>query len=604
MSTLALTPEAPVSNRTRRQQGLSSPSRAARPRRMQWTPLASVAAALLVIVASFGVWQINQPPSEPPLAPQMAAITSGDDVAQVVATPDATAVVDESGNRSIPIVQHVDEQPMDGPVIWLTNAGDVMYDDGTEVTTIATEVTSVQPGMPNIIRLSSEGEETTDREGNPVTPNTLTYYNLLTGETLVDDGSFSSYLGSPDGYGPLDVGTIADAPREWSIVNFETMQSESIAELTGGQFRSSDSITVNIAANHSAVAIGTSQYESEGSAVLMQQSGLPGEVAVIPADLSGATWVAVPDTMPTVNNISLSPDGTALAFISNPFGVEGSTTTISVVDVQSGEEIVRTEPMPRTHGAFFQWIEDDTAFIVVNGTTIERHTLDGSDPTVLLEAEGSLMLMPRIGVTDVLHVMVTSADITISTPEPSTTQFLIINTATGETISIDGEPWFMGTSSPVQYSTSLAPVAVSQDGLTATLVHPITGEEYPDLVADVDDPMSRPDFESEEGVGYYSLETVRYTQAAPISIVQLADGNIAIFTTTQDSFEARLVDVPEELSGQQLYLSPDGRHLIAGNSWSMGEGDTMWVLDLSEETNEWMQLPPDTLIFFADVRED
>ena len=58
MSTLALTPEAPVSNRTRKQQGLSSPPRAGRARRMQWTPLASVAAALLVIIACYGVFTL------------------------------------------------------------------------------------------------------------------------------------------------------------------------------------------------------------------------------------------------------------------------------------------------------------------------------------------------------------------------------------------------------------------------------------------------------------------------------------------------------------------------------------------------------------------
>lgn len=603
MSTLALTPEAPVSNRTRRQQGLSSPSpRAPRARRIAWTPLASIAAAALVIIASFGVWHVNQTPTEPPLAPQMAGITSGDDIAQVAATPDATAVTDESGSYSIPIIQHVDEQPMDGPVIWLTNAGDVMYDDGTEVTTIQTDVEAVMAGSPNILQVVTEGEETTDRQGNPMTPFVVTYYNVLTGDSLVDDGSFSSYLGSPDSFGPLQVLTIADAPNQWSIVNFKTMESKSIAELTGGQFRSSESITVNAAPDHSAIAIGTSQYESEGSAILMHQSGLPGEVAVISADLNDVAWVKVPDDMPAVNNISLSPGGDSLALISNPFLGEGMSTVISIVDVQSGEELVRTEQLEKTRMAFFQWVEDGEAFIAVNGATIERYALDGSAPTVLLEAEGSLMLMPRMGLSDLLHVMVTSVDLEATAADPESTQFVILNTATGETVVVEGEPIFRGLSSPVQFITTLAPVPVKQEDGSRKLIHPVTGEVFGQIEQqDTGTPVA-----SDPNVLEIPGSPVASAAQSPVSVVKVNDRTIQVFTTTEQGFDVEEIDLPGDVDTSRLHLSPDGRYLIAGESpGRVLESDSGWaILDLHNPHAGWKQSDGGQMLTFLEVRKD
>lgn len=602
MSTLALTPEAPVSNRTKRQQGHYSPPRAPKPRRMQWTPLASIAAAALVIIASFGVWFTSGNDSAPPPEPrQVAGIVPTGDIAQAPATPEATAVVDESGNRSIPIIQHVDEQPMDGPVIWLTNAGDVMYDDGTEITTIATEVQAVMAGSPNIIQLVTVGEETTDREGNPVTPQVLNYYNVLTGESFVDDGSFSSYLGSPDSFGALQVLTIADAPHQWSVVNFETMQTESIADLTGGQFRSSESITVNTAPDHSAIAIGTSQYESEGSAILMHQSGLPGEVAVIPADLNGVTWVKVPDDMPTVNNISLSPGGMALALISNPFHDEGASTVISIIDVESGEEIVRTEPFEKTRMAFFQWVEDGEAFIAVNGATIERYALDGSEPTVLLEADGSLMLMPRMDIPDVLHVMVTSSDLTTAKADPASTQFVILNTASGETTTVEGEPIFRGLSSPVQFITTLAPVPVKQEDGSRTLVHPVTGEVFGQLEQhDSGTPVA-----SDANVLEVPRTPVTSAAQAPVSVVRASDRTIQVFNTTTEGFDVDEIDLPGDIDISKLYLSPDGRYLIAGDSpGRVVESDSGWaILDLNNPDSGWKQSNGGQMLTFVEIRE-
>ena len=609
MSTLAIAPEAPMSNRTRRQQSPASPRRTPARRRMQWTPMASVAAAVLVVLASVGIWRINTMPDEslPPLAPQVAGITSGDDVALVSATPEATAVEDESSAVSIPIVQHVDEQPFDGPVIWLTTAGEVMYDNGSgEVTTIATGALQVMPQTTNVVKVTKDdpSKDWTDKDGTEYEGHTTTYHHLLNGKTLVDDGSFSSYLGGPNTFGPLTVLTIADAPKEWSIVNFDTMESKSISELTGGQYRSSDSITIAVSEDFSTIAIGTSQYESEASANLMKPSGMPGEVAVISSDLTDTMWVSVPDGMPAVGNISLSPDGSKIALISDDRSVDGSSMTVSVVDTSTNEELLRTEQIDSYPFSNFQWVSNGDAFVVISANSVQRFPIDGSDPTTLLESDGSIRQMPRMFNSELIYLEVSSVDPGVSTPEPTTTELVILNATTGETIHVQGDPWDKGMSLPVTIATNLAPIPVSQDGLTADLVHPLTGEVLSDVVANVDDPMLRPDFEPVEGQAYNRFVPVQTAFGAPVSAVLLADGSMAIITISEDSFVTRAVERPEGSEDMQINLSSDGRYLVIGNSWSIEDSDPVWVLDLSNENAEWKQFDASTPVYFTDATSD
>ena len=609
MSTLALTPEAPVSNRTRRQQGLSSPPpppRSAKPRRMAWTPLASIAAAVLVVIASFGVWHFNQAPTEPPLAPQMAGITSGDDVAQVDAKPDAAAVVGESGNYSIPIIQHVDEQPMDGPVIWLTTSGDVMYDNGTEVQTLASDVKFVQPSMTNILMFTRNGEEIVNKDGVPVTPSEPSFYNLGTGETLgfthTSSGSGASL------HGQLGIRQVETAPNLWSVVNFDTMEWVTLNDLTGGQFPTSGTLSTSLSADGSAIAIASSQYQTESSSLLMQQTGLPGEIAVIPADLSEPTWVKVPDGVPPIGNMSLSQDGSKIALISGERFRGGSNMTIAVVDVETGDLLFRTQRVESSTFSHFQWVNDGNDFVIVADKTVQLYSLEGeeeSEPTVIYETEGTLVLMPQIGESHLLHLHESSVDLATQTPTPETSQLVILNTDTQESVSIEGEPWFPGLMFPEQMTRSLAPIPVSKDGETAILVHPITEEVYPDLLADVYDPIKDPDFDPETSTAIYVRNVVTTADQAPTSAVALADGNLAVFDTTEDSFTARVIERPEGAENKQIQLSPAGDYLTIGATWeTQNENDTFFMLNLTDPDSEWIQGEPGQMLAFIEIRED
>lgn len=598
MTTLAITPDHPVSNRTKRLQASQAPSSHRKRSRLQWTPLASLAAAILVVLAGIGGWRSLSYDATPPtpVAREVAGLApQGVDVSQLAATPEATP--DTSAVTTVPIFQVVDEQPMEGPVIWLTSAGVLYYDDGSgSVTVIAEGVENVMNQATNVISYNTNdpAKNRTTKEGTNVTGTTMTYYNLISGQTLIDDGTFSSYLGDPNSFGPLRVLTIADAPNEWSVVNFETMQSKSLSVITGGQYRSSDSITVSVSEDFSTIAVGTSQYESESSAILYQQSGLPGDVAIMSADFNTVRWVAVPDNMPAVGNMALSPDGSKIALIAS----DSSTMVIAIMDVVTGKELTRSETAADSSSTL-QWLPDGSGYITVAPGGVMQWSLDGSEPTALLESEGSIVQLPSMRGSEMMYLMVSNTN----DQEKTVAQLIVLDPAAGTKIVIEGRPWFMGMSTPTQFSVGLSPIPVVQtDGSTdAILVHPITGEIIPDLMANTYDPMFDPEFTPVADQTYGLVQAVTTAQLAPVSAVVLTSGEIAIVTTTADAVETRIVTLPADAADKQLLLSEDGHYLTAGAAWESSDGESFYMLDLSNKNSEWVQGVPGTRIDFVKI---
>lgn len=594
MNTLSLAPERPVSNRTRKQQ--SPPVHVHPPtgRNHGWMPLASIAAAALILLASFGIWRsIDTGSAIPPGSRQVAGLAPTNLAPMALATPETGSV--QTTNRSIPIVQPIDEQPMDGPVIWLTTNGEVMYDDGLAVTTLATNASQVTPVGANVVQIiiDDPDKDITTKDDHTYDGYAVIYHNLLSGEELTDDGTFSSYLGGPNTFGSLRIGTIADAPNEWSIVNFDTMQSVAISSLTGGQFPSQESISVAVSDDLSTIAIAASQQESEASAIVMRQSGLPGDVAVIPASLDSVQWVSVPEGLPAIGNILLSPDGSQMVFISADNGRDSSTMTASAVEIASGDELVRTDTIVSTRPNNFQWVNNGASFVMVSNEQMIRYELDGSEPTIVFEAEGDMMLMPTFGDSNLLHLA-----INMGQPDTTARQFVILNALTGKAITVAGAPQDLGGSHPVTISESLSPILVSTDGETTFLVHPITGEIYPDVQAD----LEYSGLSDGEGQRFI-IDLVTPASAAPISVVRLSVDTVAVVHTDESSMDIRVIDLPAEATTLPLWLSPDGSYLKAGSYWAQ-VNETQYVLDLTNLDADWTQRALGSDVSFVDIRDN
>ncbi|MCO5217617.1 MAG: hypothetical protein M9909_02080 [Thermomicrobiales bacterium] len=197
----------------------------------------------------------------------------------------------------------------------------------------------------------------------------------------------------------------------------------------------------------------------------------------MPSDLSNVSWVTIPEGMPAVGNFELSPDGSKIALISQDRERLDSsvplTTVVSIVDVATNTELTRTNDVQTNGSVHVQWKGDSQALLVVTDKSVQSYAVDGSDPTTLFESEGTMWLMPRIvGHPEIVHLLVSSEELVTGGPTPSTTQFVILDAETGETIRIDGEPWFLSSSYPVTYAAQLAPIPVvqSDDSYDAVLV--------------------------------------------------------------------------------------------------------------------------------------
>lgn len=584
MTTLAL-PYRPESNRTKRLTGPAL-TRTSSPR-----SIIALAVAAALLVASIGMWQglSGPPPSEPRQAPVVAGLTPDNNIVMQVATPqaDANGCVTQG---SIPVWQKVPGPEGTGARIWLTPEGAVMYDCGDgNAQEIATGIDHIGPASPG--KLNLVPSEYPDKA--PLV------YDLATGTTVEMDMSSSSYLMSPTGSQDLGVSTVADAPGVWSVVNYTTMQSVSLNDITGGQFPSNTQITAKTSADGSAIAIATGQYETEGSSLLNLQSGLPGEIAVIGADLETVHWVKVPADVPAVNNIVLSPDGTKVVLISSPFNLSGDPTSgmIVVMDVASNTEIARSDAFDSTGPSVnIEWAPDSNGVFIITNQGVSRLALDGSGATVLYESDMFIHLMPRMDGSDFLYLSVAQWPESGETLMPDAAQLVVLDMVSGETQTVDGWAQSIGSSSPETIRVSLSPILVQTDENTIVAYDPLTLEPIDGLTAK---PYVNEGTE-DNPVMFISYQS--HAQSAPVSTLLLGDGTVAIVDYTSGTAAVRTVELPSNLDTGRVELSPDGRHLVVGNAF-FATSDTLGyaTLDLTDSESEWQERGFKTTLFWVEL---
>lgn len=334
MNTLALAPVAPVSNRTKRERGIA----AAPVRRTRWTPLASIAAALLVIAASVGFWSMLGSDGQPPRtttreAPQLAAFVP------VPATPVATAIYDTAscpgiGDAAVTVLEEGDEVDADAEdvLVWLSDGGTVTARcPGGEEIVLAEGMNYLQ--VTNLRQIVAYGQMNELHSAR-------IYHHLGLGKTITDIWSLTPTVhnsGPFMGYTKAIIS--AKDSSQWSIANFETMEEITLEEAAGVRIHSSQSISVAMSGDgHTAIAIAVSMYETEGSASLLRILGAPGDVVVVSSDFSQSHWLTLPDSLPGATNIRLSNDGAELTF---QYDVDpqsqGDGIDHVTVDVETGE---------------------------------------------------------------------------------------------------------------------------------------------------------------------------------------------------------------------------------------------------------------------------
>ena len=547
--------------------------------RMAWTGAANIALAVMLLVAAFGAWRVyddsfggrGNTPGEGRYA-----------LAPLVATPEATpapsnAISACDFSRSVPIYSGVDSPQADGAVLYITSSGDLTLacpEESEPIVLSHNVVMASATPVPGVVQIQMPNGNTTD----------VVMMNVITGEWIqLNPATFSSYLGDMNGGRTLQVSTVVDSPTEWSLINLETMRSATLSELTGAKFPASHSITVATALNGKGVAVAFSEYKSEGSSTLARSYGAQGDVAVISNDLETVHWVTVPADFPMVTNLSLSPDASKLAIVSDLTTFDDPTpnTMISIIDVTSDEEIARTDLFTAPGSAFLQWAEDGNAMVYATANTVYRlEFAAGATPTELYVSDGTLMLMPATTQPNLVRV-----DETISENESN---LIILTTDSDDVVKVEGKPWFRGTTPVMHWTEELAPILVKPNdpaGMTQ-IVDPVTGQPMMDAIDAP--PLSTP---SPEQQTWWPQELVTTATDAPVSIVDPGNGDLMVIDLAGESPSSHPIPTTPGDGSGRLRLSPDGTTLIAGQGTWEGEDGPWWSLDLTNPDAEWVPGP-------------
>lgn len=592
MSTLALTPEAPVSNRTRKQQGLSSPPpRAPRARRMQWTPLASVAAALLVIIASFGVWYTsgNESTPPPPESRQVAGLAPGELLQ--VATPETSYACDFT--QDMPIVSSSEELPIEGTYLVWQQGGDLTLrcDEEAEDVVLATGINQAGPveHMPGIAVAYAMEEGSTD----PAAGYSI-YINVTNGE-LYETGSYQAEREfHQDSWGEYWSGNylfVLDKDGFLVGLDTRTMTTFSVSELFGEGAPESFNLVHGSSEDGSLLAMAVAEPMTDGRAVLSalpgSEIGTEGDILLLNTETGETHWLVAPGENPLVQSIMPSPDGSMLRLQMSEGGdLQNRQSSIMIVSTDDGSLISQSAPVS-DFGIETLWT--DSGLVVQTHEDLILLPIDGTESRVLYSLDSATNIQGLLPTLDPNKVVITAiecdGECNIATAALSV---VVLDVSTGETEVYSGQNIASMTwAETANLLLMTDPGVASPDTTIYTVIDPISGE----TVAEFDDIPGIGMVERQMPlIGAKSIGISADGQTLVVSI-----GMQYMIELKSDGTEhsARQLPTPdrweEEGSGNpttSIFLSPDGTQLSA-----MAQGDeaqTRFMLDLTDPDAEWV----------------
>ena len=597
MSTLAIAPEAPVSNRTKRQQALASPPRRLRPKRLQWTPMASIAAAVLVVLASVGIWRINTLPSDslPPLAPQVAGIVSGDDISLQVATPAPKYACDFS--QDIPIIPDVNEIPIDGTVLYISNrgshsetpTGDLMLrcEGEPEDVVIASDVESVGPaeGMPGIVATYSPDDSM------PETP-TLTYINITTGDSFAA-GSSNTHQATWDTYFSGSYLFVHDKDGLLVALDTRTMTATTIVELFGEGIPESFKLLHGSSRDKSTLALAVAEPLTDGgmdlSALRAVDTGAEGDILLLNSDTQEMSWLTIPGNDALIQDLIPSPDGSMIAVVLGNGDGTSSQSSVMVLSTADGEMLAESETF---EGFDLKTIWSEAGLVIQAYSDLLLLPLDGKDTTVLYSVEGTNTLhglKPTMNPNVVVvNSTICSGECNLADPETDA-GVTSINVETGETIRFEGvNAAYLDWGSAITLLLMVDPTTTYPDPATYSAIDPVSGDivaEFTDVPGIALVPRQRPI------IGAQSIST---SESGNVTVVSIGLTNMFELRSDGTTHSARMLPTPGNWdfgdSGWDLTgvvaVSPQGTTLFSAGQED--EGRNRYILDLTNSNAEWI----------------
>lgn len=620
MSTLALAPERPVSNRTRRQQGSTSPPRMAARRRMQWTPMASVAAAVLVVLASVGIWTAAtyESPNPPPEARQVAGIAPVPGEALQLATPAPKYACDFS--QDMPILPADEQLPIDGTFLVWQEGGDLTLhcDEEPENIVLASGINQAGPveNIPGIATVFMLEEGATDLStGYSVFINVTNGESFTTGNVTVDRGFFQQ------SWGDYRSGPFLFVHNEYGflvILDTRSMSALPVGELFGEGAPQSFNLLGALSDDESTMALMLGNQEAANSGVHPMpamrgtETSAEGDILLLDVNTGEISWLTLPIVeTERLTGVHLSPDASMLAVTIAPDTEDmmSAKARVMIVSTQDGTVLAESD----TFASFdVEALWTDSGLVVQAAQDILLIPTNGSETSVLYSQEGSNSTVDGLKRTLDPNVLVVTSVLCEGecTLADSNVGVVTINLSSGETERYLGQNIaYLDWADTVNLLLMSDPSVVSPDTTTYTVVDPVSGE----TVAEFDDVPGIGMIDRQMPlIGAKSISVSADGQTRIVAI-----GMQYIFELKSDGTQhsARLLPVPDrwvEVGSSNpttsVFLSPGGKSLSAMSQ--NDEARTRFMLDLTDPDAKWLTVETTTpggggyILFVEGVPED
>lgn len=597
MSTLALTPEAPVSNRTRRNRAPSAPSFT--PKRLRWTPMASAAAAMLVVLASFGIWTATtQNPSTPPPAPrQVAGIAPVPGETLQLATPASKYACDFS--QDMPIIPDVNEIPIEGTLLYISNrgshsenpTGDLMLrcEGEPEDIVLAQDVLGASPleSVPGVIVIHNEAVVESSLSSTQ-------YLNITTGESFVagqPDPDAMQQTWNESAASPIII--VNDETGKLVVLDTRSMVATPVESLFGPIVPASFMLMHNVSADGETIALALAgQNEDQDFRTLVigaDELGTDGDILLLDTETGDQNWLTIPRDGVGIEHIWLSPDGEKLAAaLAGPGSSPGSEYTVTVIATRDGSVLANSEPFT-SFDLRTLWMNE--GLLIQAGSDLVMLPANGEEQSILYSSESG---EPVFGLKPTMDPNVVVVNSTICTGEcsladPETDAGVTsINVSTGETKRFEGvNAAYLDWGPAITLLFMVDPTITYPNPATYTAIDPVSGDvvaEFTDVPGIALVPRQRPI------IGAQSIST---SESGNVTVVSIGLTNMFELRSDGTSHFARKLPAPGNWafggSGWDLTgvvaVAPQGDLLFSAGQED--EGRNRYVLDLTDPNAEW-----------------
>lgn len=568
--------------------------------RNAWMAAANLGLVLLIALAGFAAWRAAGDGERPISNPGIALQASTPDAATLTPAASGSALSDCDLRGDIPIIPEIAEGQTLPDATYLAlvqvdrmkinnpRADLVLGCADEERVLLAENVVTAGPGpWPGVVSLSILPPASDD-----LATSEQAYLDLATGAMFVAHiarDEARATVGQVDG-SPWLIAAAASDPDVLLITDLRSMESRPFSEVAGVDAPADAPFFLSSPSGVGAIAIGFA-HPYEGNALggtLLSELDAPGDLLLLGDSFADARWLSLPESLPRIGAVSLSPDGAYAAVTSLGEGdVIADSYTYALLDLAGGEVIAASTEIPYDASPFVVWVGGGDAIAYLAGSTVQTLSIAGDGGAESVFDAGSQLSRLQTTWDPNVVVAATAIDRGSDAGEPTGQDMVYsVNVATGETHEFAGVDasgvvgWITDAGALVMYEWSDTIV----DQTTYQVYDPVTG----DLIGTIADAPSAQHFDRMRPT--LGIRSVGVSADGSVEVIAFGTSQIFAFVRGAEGLQMQRVASPDGMLSSgfltaDLIVSPDGSQLALFGQED--EGRTRYITSLIDPDAGW-----------------